>query len=73
VLEDVADFVFVVETFVLVILLDLILDVETTVEVLIVELEIGPTTPPGPLTLEIPVFCKEVGNKGWISFCHTVV
>ena len=63
-LEEVADFVVVVETLVLVMLLDLILDVETTVEVLIVELEIGPTTPPGPLTFEIPVFCNEVGNKG---------
>jgi len=80
---EVADFVVTVEVLVFVTLLDLELDIEVDVLIVDVELDvlilelllvvvIGPTTPPGPLTFEIPIFCRVVGRRGWINFCQTV-
>ena len=38
----------------------------------LLELELPPTTPPGPSRFEIPVFCKPVGSRGSISASQTV-
>lgn len=52
-----------------------VLDVDDLVEVEVEDLVEEELTGLGlgPLMLEIPLFCKVVGNKGWISFSQTVV
>lgn len=76
VLEDVLTVVAVVRTDVVVVRTEVTDEVRTedvvVLETVVVVLELD-TGPPGPLTLESPVFCRLAGRRGWISFCHTVV